>query len=146
MSVEVIGIALSEEEASYRPKKYLKTDVQSISCQTAGKIFIGVEVPNDGTLFALQLTVDGNDVEIEQNEKGFGGSTTHDSTAPYKAYAIDLPMRLITAQKRPHTVQFRVGKYEGEEFKVSSISDLFELHVPSETPVIDPKVSPVDSD
>jgi hypothetical protein len=145
MNVNIKGIELSEQEAGYRPKPSVSTDIQSIASTTGGKIFIGVEVPNDNSLFALQMLFDGRLVEIEQNEEGFGGSTKK-GNAPYKAYAIDLPMRFATVQNLPHTVQFIVGKYENEVFQETSRSDIFELFILSETPIIDPKVSPADSD
>jgi hypothetical protein len=136
MTVTVVGIELSQQEAAYRPKKSITTDIQSIASLTAGKLFIGVDVPNDGTTFALQMRFDDHPVEIVQNEKGFGGSTIHDSPAPFKAYAIDLPMRLVTVQKKPHTIQFFVGVYEGEVFREGTRSDVFELNIPSATPSV----------
>ncbi|HWQ65245.1 MAG TPA: hypothetical protein VN372_00065 [Methanospirillum sp.] len=145
MSIKIVGIELSEQEAGYRPKPEVTTDIQSITSTTAGKIFIGVDVPDDNTLFGLQMLFDGRPVEIEQNEKGFGGSTKK-GNSPYKAYAIDLPMRFVTVQELPHTIQFVIGSYKNDVFTVESKSDIFELYIPSETPVIDPKVSPADSD
>ncbi|MFH0967249.1 MAG: hypothetical protein V1862_06160, partial [Methanobacteriota archaeon] len=63
-----------------------------------------------------------------------------------EAYAVDYPMRFVTVQELPHTIQFIIGKYENEVFTESSRSDIFELYIPSEIPVIDPKISPAYSD
>ena len=144
MSIKIVGLGLSEEDAALRAKYVVKSDIQSIASTTAGKIFVGIQ-GDDQEQFALQMLFDGNLVEIEQNQKGFN-STIQKTEGRNEAYAVDLPMRLVTVQERPHTLQFIVGTYENEVFTISSRSDIFELLIPSDTPVIDPKVSPADSD
>ena len=144
MTMKIAGIELSEQEAALRPKPSVSTDIQSISCTTAGKIFVGIQ-GEDKEEFALQLIFDGMPVEIEQNEKGYNSILERDEGRK-ESYAVDLPMRLVTVQELPHTIQFIIGKYENEVFQETSRSDIFELFIPSETPVIDPKVSPADSD
>lgn len=142
--MKVVGIELSEQEAALRPKPSVTTDIQSIASTTAGKIFVSLE-GEDNEPFALQMIFDGKTVEIEQNEKGYN-SVIEFTEGRKEAYAVDLPMRFVTVQELPHTIQFIIGKYENEVFRESSRSDIFELYIPSEIPVIDPKVSPADSD
>ncbi len=144
MSIKIVGIGLSEEDAALRAAPAVTTDIQSITCTTAGKIFVGIQ-GDDQEQFALKMLFDGQPVEIEQNEKGFN-STIQKTEGRDESYAVDLPMRLVTVQELPHTLQFIIGKYENEVFTESSRSDIFELFTPSEAPVIDPKVSPADSD
>ncbi len=144
MTIKIVGIELSEQEAALRPKPSVSTDIQSIASTTAGKIFVGLE-GEDQEQFALQLIFDGQSVEIEQNEKGYNSTLDLDEGRK-ESYAVDLPMRLVTVQELPHTLQFIIGKYENEVFQENSRSAIFELFIPSETPVIDPKVSPADSD
>jgi len=145
--ITVEGIGLSVQEAGLRPKAVLTSDIQTIASTTAGKIFVAVNIveePADKP-FALQLLFDGQPVEISQNEKGMGGSAKT-GNLPYKVYPVDLPMRLVTVQELPHTIQFFLGYYKDEEFFRTDKSRIFELNIPSETPVIDPKVAPEDRD
>ena len=142
--ITIAGIGLTNQEAALRPRHYLKSDIQTISATTAGKIFARVDTKGEAPdkKVALKLIFDGKDVEISQNEKGLGGSANKET----EVYPIDLPMRFVTARKLPHTIQFRVGEYQNEQFIEGSQSPIFELYIPSETPVIDPKVAPEDRD
>jgi len=145
--ITVAGIALSNQEAALRPRHYLKSDIQTISATTAGKIFVSLNITDEAPdkQIALKMIFDGKDVEISQNEKGMAGSAK-EGDAPFKSYPVDLPMRLVTVQELPHTIQFRIGEYQNEQFIEQSRSPIFELVIPSETPAIDPKVAPEDRD
>lgn len=142
--MKIIGIELSEQEAALRPKPSVTTDIQSIACSTGGKFFVAIQ-GDDKEEFALQMLFDGRPVEIEQNQKGYNSIIEKDE-GRNEAYAVDFPMRFVTVQELPHTIQFIIGKYENEVFTEVSRSDIFELYIPSEIPVIDPKVSPAYSD
>ena len=145
--ITVAGIALSNQEAALRPGHHLKSDIQTISATTAGKIFVSLNITDEAPdkQIALMMIFDGQNVEISQNEKGMVGSAK-EGDAPFKSYPVDLPMRLLTVQELPHTIQFRVGEFRDGVFIEQSRSPIFELVIPSETPVIDPKVAPGDRD
>lgn len=145
--ITVAGIALSNQEAALRPGHHLKSDIQTISATTAGKIFVSLNITDEAPdkQIALMMIFDGQNVEISQNETGMVGSAK-EGDAPFKSYPVDLPMRLLTVQELPHTIQFRVGEFRDGVFIEQSRSPIFELYIPSETPAIDPKVAPEDRD
>jgi hypothetical protein len=143
--INIVGIGPSEQEAALRPKPVLSTDIQTLNCTTNGKIFVGIEILKNGAQFALQMLFDGKPVAIKDNEKGMNSTGVYTS-GRYESYAVDLPSRLLTVQKEPHTVQFLIGKYDQEQFIESGRSRMFEIYVTGETPKIDPKVKPEDRD
>ena len=141
--IRIVGIAITEQEAALRPQPGITTDIQSLVSLTAGKIHVGIEVLQNRAPFALQLVFDGKQVEIKNNKKGMG-SNTEKTEGRYESYSVDLPMRLVTVGE--HTIEFIIGWYENKEFLAVTRSDVFTLSIPSETPVINPKVAPEDED
>ena len=141
--IRIVGIAITEQEAALRPQPGITTDIQSLVSLTAGKIHVGIEVLENRSPFALQMVFDNKPVEIKDNKKGMG-SNTKKTTGRYESYSVDLPMRLVTVGE--HTIEFIIGFYENSAFLAVTRSDVFRLSIPSEVPVIDPKVKPEDQD
>jgi hypothetical protein len=101
VKVELAGIALSSGEATLRPLPVLETTISEITTQTAGKLFVGIKGIEAGEI-VLGLSVNGQPLEIFQNEKQGGTMITVSPPGKYEPYAIDLPMRIIG----PETQQF----------------------------------------
>lgn len=113
---DIVGIGRSEEAAALRPSAGIEASISEISTETAGKIFVALDVKTPGSI-VLGMDVNGEPVEVCSNEK-----TAHTDLVPtdgrFESYALDLPMRVIGNEKQKfpavHTLTIRWGNMQGE--------------------------------
>jgi hypothetical protein len=142
----IVGIALSEQDGALRPAAKVETTVSEISTTTAGKIFVGIEVVTPGDI-TLGMDLNGQAVAVADNEK-LAQTTLNPSPGRFESYALDLPMRIIGAEKQKfpvtHDITVRWGSMTGEE-PVWKGASSFQLVINGKEPVV--KYDPVkDSD
>lgn len=107
-----VGISMSEEGAKLRPEQMVTTSVSEISTQTAGKIFVGIEIVTPGEV-RLGLDINGVRVPAFQNELE-GATYLNGNAGEIKSYAFDLPMRFIGDDTLHYPVDFKLGLWWGK--------------------------------
>lgn len=107
-----VGISMSEEGARLRPEQVVSTSISEISTQTAGKIFVGIEIDAPGEV-RMAMDVNGQRVAAFNNEME-GATYLNGNPGEIKGYAFDLPMRIIGNEQAQFPVEYKVTLWWGK--------------------------------
>jgi len=120
--IEIVGIALDDEGAKYRPSSQIETSILDLTAKTKGKIFVGISAVAPGS-FTFGLEVNGESVPFAGKEKLAQASIR--SGDKMKVYPVELPMRIFGREDQTfpadHAVKILWGHTTDE--KVEWVSD-----------------------